>query len=121
MQCIGHFKLLFGLLRLNQCPEMQARTLEVISQTAINQECVNDIAAGGGLAYLLILFETLPGQVSLCLSTLFTLASNTKIVKDLLETGKFRFHQTDGCLSAVYANFSRRRRHLRFGFIMQSR
>lgn len=71
---------------------MQKRTLEVVSQTAINHECVNDIAASGGLAYLLILCETLPVCVPLIVSTLFTLVSNTKMVKDLLECGKiFKF------------------------------
>ena len=60
IQAIGHFKLLFALLRIDGCSKMQQLALEVISTVTGNQECVNDIAASEVLAYLLLVIQTLP-------------------------------------------------------------
>ncbi|KAJ9591558.1 hypothetical protein L9F63_001912 [Diploptera punctata] len=45
IQCIGHFRLLFGLLAVDSCKPVQRGTLNVIASVTRNQECVNDIAA----------------------------------------------------------------------------
>lgn len=88
IQCIGHFKLLFALLRLEECGRMQHFTLEVLNCVTVNQECVKDIAAAEVLGYLLFALYSVQqtGQV-LALETLFALMSNTKIVKEALVKG----------------------------------
>lgn len=45
MQCIGHFKLLFSLLRLEGCVAVQQSVLAVVEGVTGNAECVSDIAA----------------------------------------------------------------------------
>ncbi|XP_064598102.1 dnaJ homolog subfamily C member 13-like isoform X2 [Liolophura sinensis] len=87
IQCIGHFKLLFSLLRLDNCAKLQQYALEVINNVAANQECVNDIAASEVLSYLLLAIQTLPGCRLLTLESLFSLMSSTKIVKEALAKG----------------------------------
>ncbi|GAB1606314.1 dnaJ homolog subfamily C member 13-like isoform X2 [Argonauta hians] len=87
IQCIGHFKLLFSLLRLENCAKLQQCTLEVINSVTTNQECVNDIAASEILSYLLLAIQGLPQCHLLILETLFALMSNTKIVKEALSKG----------------------------------
>ncbi|CAG2229949.1 DNAJC13 [Mytilus edulis] len=73
IQCIGHFKLLFSLLRLDDCAKLQQCALEVVNNVTTNQECVNDIAAS---------------EVKLLtLESLFALMSNTKIVKEAMAKG----------------------------------
>lgn len=73
---------------MDSSPALQKRALEVISVAAANQDCVGDMAVSSTLVYLLLLFQSLPEAVPLALSTLFTLVSNTKLVKDFLEYGK---------------------------------
>lgn len=87
IQCIGHFKLLFSLLRLENCAKLQQSALEVISSVTANQECVNDIAASEILSYLLLAIQGLPQCHLLILESLFALMSNTKIVKEALAKG----------------------------------
>ncbi|XP_074640124.1 dnaJ homolog subfamily C member 13-like isoform X2 [Tubulanus polymorphus] len=87
IQCIGHFKLLFSLLRLTGCNKIQQYSLEVLSSVTCNQECVNDIAASEVLAYLLLVLETLQSSRQLALETLYPLTSNTKIVKEAMNKG----------------------------------
>ena len=88
MQCIGSFKLLFYLLRVQLSTEVQAAALDVINIVTTNQECVNDIAASEVLAGLLLVIPTLPKSTILILETLYALISNTKIVKELMQKGK---------------------------------
>lgn len=45
MQCIGHFKLLFSLLRLEGCVAVQQSVLAVVEGVTGNADCVSDIAA----------------------------------------------------------------------------
>ncbi|KAK2150998.1 hypothetical protein LSH36_380g05005 [Paralvinella palmiformis] len=87
IQCIGHFKLLFSLLRVDCCPSIQQHALEVISSVTGNQECVDDIAASEVLAFLLLLLHSLPKCHQLTLETLFPLTSNTKLLKEALNKG----------------------------------
>lgn len=90
MQCIGSFKLLFYLLRVQLSTEVQSAALEVINIVTTNQECVNDIAASEVLASLLLVIPALPKSTILVLETLYALISNTKIVKELMLRGKLR-------------------------------
>ncbi|XP_076446613.1 dnaJ homolog subfamily C member 13-like isoform X1 [Babylonia areolata] len=87
IQCIGHFKLLFALLRLENCGRMQQFTLEVLNCVTVNQECVKDIAAAEVLGYLLFALYSVQQCQLLTLETLFALMSNTKIVKEALVKG----------------------------------
>ena len=89
IQCIGHFKLLFSLLRVDGCPRVQRFALEVISSVTGNQECVNDIAASEVLAYLLMALHTLPGGRELVIDTLYPLSSNTRLLKEALAKGEW--------------------------------
>ncbi|KAF8773591.1 DnaJ subfamily C member 13 like protein [Argiope bruennichi] len=84
MQCIGHFKLLFSLLRLDDCPRVQALAIDVIAGVTSNQECVNDIAASDVLVYLLLVLHSFKNSASqtTVLETLLPLMSNGKLVKD---------------------------------------
>lgn len=45
MQCIGHFRLLFSLLRLEGCVMVQQSVLAVVEGVTGNADCVSDIAA----------------------------------------------------------------------------
>ena len=45
MQCIGHFKLLFSLLRLEGCVAVQQSVLAVVEGVTGNADCVSDIVA----------------------------------------------------------------------------
>ncbi|XP_015609793.1 dnaJ homolog subfamily C member 13 isoform X2 [Cephus cinctus] len=87
MQCIGHFKLLFGLLSCNSCKSIQSGALQVISNVTKNQECVNDIAANEVVVHLLLVLHSLKEFQLLTLETLCALMSTTKIVKDALAKG----------------------------------
>ena len=53
IQCIGHFKLLFFLLRLSSCPKVQEMALSVLNNVTGNRDCVDDIAANSVLVTLL--------------------------------------------------------------------
>lgn len=89
MQCIGHFKLLFSLLRLDNCTKVQALAIDVISGVTGNQECVNDIASSDVLVYLLLVlhsFQVSASQITV-LETLLPLMSNSKLVKDAMAKG----------------------------------
>ncbi|KAK6166630.1 hypothetical protein SNE40_023278 [Patella caerulea] len=87
IQCIGHFKLLFALLCLEDCAKLQQFALEVVNCVTGNQECVNDIAAAEVLSYLLLTLQSLPQCRLLALESLFALMSNTKIVKEAMVKG----------------------------------
>lgn len=89
MQCIGYFKLLFGLLNCNNFKVIQKGALDVISNVTKNQECVNDIAANEVIINLLFCLHNLKEHQLLTLETLYALMSSTKIVKDSLAKGWF--------------------------------
>ena len=57
--CIGHFKLLFSLLKLEQLTQLQLMAINVISSVSNNQECVADIACSEVLVYLLLVLQPL--------------------------------------------------------------
>lgn len=59
INCIGHFKLLFSLLMINQLSDVQDMALHVIKNITSNGKCVNDIADSNVLVYLwMILFSS---------------------------------------------------------------
>ncbi|XP_013794496.1 LOW QUALITY PROTEIN: dnaJ homolog subfamily C member 13-like [Limulus polyphemus] len=89
IQCIGHFKLLFSLLRLDGCAQVQALAIDVIASVTGNQECVNDIAAAEVLVYLLLVLHSLSNSSSriTVLETLLPLMSNSKLVKEAMTKG----------------------------------
>lgn len=87
LQCMGHFKLLFGLLNCNNFKLIQKSALEIISNVTKNQECVDDIAANEVVVHLLLCLHSLKECQLLALETLYALMSSTKIVKDALAKG----------------------------------
>ncbi|ESP01912.1 hypothetical protein LOTGIDRAFT_172288, partial [Lottia gigantea] len=90
IQCIGHFKLLFALLSLEDCAKLQQFALEIIivvNCVTSNQECVNDISSAEVLSYLLLTLQSLPQCRLLALESLFALLSSTKIVKEAMSKG----------------------------------
>ncbi|MCJ8745660.1 hypothetical protein PDJAM_G00132750 [Pangasius djambal] len=86
-ECIGHFKLLFSLLRVHGAGKVQQLVLEVVNTVTSNQECVSNIAESLVLANLLLLLHSLPSSRQLVLETLYALTSNTKIVKEAMTKG----------------------------------
>jgi DnaJ family protein C protein 13 len=86
MQCIGYFRLLFGLLNVTHSP-IQKGALGVISVVTRNNECINDIAATEVLGYLLLVLYTIQDSQPQILDTLYALMSTTKIVKEALSKG----------------------------------
>ncbi|KAG7262176.1 hypothetical protein CRUP_034712 [Coryphaenoides rupestris] len=86
-ECIGHFKLLFSLLRVHGAGKVQQLALEVVNTVTSNQECVSNIAESLVLSNLLVLLHSLPSSRQLVLETLYALTSNTKIVKEAMAKG----------------------------------
>lgn len=87
IQCIGHFKLLFMLLRLSTSPQLQSLTLEMLISVTANQNCVNDIANADVLISLLLVLYSFNAGQQLALDCLYALSSHSKIVKDMVTTG----------------------------------
>ena len=87
IQCIGHFKLLFGLTSGTKHEKIQSGALEIIYNVTQNQECVNDIAASEVISHLLLCLNTLTDRQLIILEILYALMSTTKIVKDALNKG----------------------------------
>lgn len=87
IQCIGHFKLLFMLLRLSTSPQLQSLTLEMLISVTANQNCVNDIAASEVLINLLLVLYSFNAGQQLALDCLYALSSHSRIVKDMVTTG----------------------------------
>lgn len=98
MQCIGHFKLLFMLLRLSSSPVIQSLSLELLISVTTNQNCVNDIANVDVLVNLLLVLHSFTSGQQLALECLYSLSSNSKIVKDMVQTGGLLY-----CLN-IFAN-----------------
>ncbi|XP_013923459.1 PREDICTED: dnaJ homolog subfamily C member 13 [Thamnophis sirtalis] len=86
-ECIGHFKLLFSLLRVHGAGQVQQLALEVVNIVTSNQDCVNNIAEAMVLSNLLALLHSLPSSRQLVLETLYALTSSTKIVKEAMQKG----------------------------------
>ncbi|XP_056376625.1 dnaJ homolog subfamily C member 13 isoform X2 [Hyla sarda] len=86
-ECIGHFKLIFSLLRVHGAGKVQQLALEVVNIVTSNQECVNNIAESMVLSSLLSLLHSLPTSRQLVLATLYALTSNTKIIKEAMAKG----------------------------------
>ncbi|UYV62597.1 DNAJC13 [Cordylochernes scorpioides] len=102
LKCVGHFKLLFSLLQLDNCPRIQAYTIQnvtllyksgcasqAVAGVTGNQECINDIASADVLVYLLLVlhsFQDTPSQ-TIILETLLPLMANPKLVKDAMNKG----------------------------------
>ncbi|CAG05511.1 unnamed protein product [Tetraodon nigroviridis] len=86
-ECIGHFKLLFSLLRVHGAGRVQQLVLEVVNTVTSNQECVSNIADSLVLSNLLLLLHSLPSSRQLVLETLYALTSNTKLVKEAMAKG----------------------------------
>lgn len=86
IQCIGHFKLLFGLLSVSD-NVIQKGALSVISVVTRNNECINDIAAAEVLGHLLLLLYSIQDSQLQILDSLYALMSSTKIVKEALSKG----------------------------------
>ncbi|XP_061777667.1 dnaJ homolog subfamily C member 13-like isoform X1 [Nerophis ophidion] len=86
-ECIGHFKLLFSLLRVHGAGRVQQLVLEVVNTVTSNQECVSNIAESLVLSNLLLLLHSLPSSRQMVLETLHALTSNTKIVKESMAKG----------------------------------
>jgi len=87
-QCIGHFKLLFTLLRLgNLSPKLQTLTLEMLISCTTNKECVSDIASAEVLLNLLLVLDSFKNGQLLAMECLHGLFSSPKIVKDMIPTG----------------------------------
>ena len=103
IQCIGHFKLLFSLLRLDQISDLQTLAVNVIVSVSGNQECVQDIASSEVLVYLLMVLhptqqsEDFSKQVAV-LTALKPLMFNTQLIKEALNKGAILY------LLSLYAN-----------------
>ncbi|XP_059584765.1 dnaJ homolog subfamily C member 13 isoform X1 [Alligator mississippiensis] len=86
-ECIGHFKLIFSLLRVHGAGQVQQLALEVVNIVTSNHECVNNIAEAMVLSNLLALLHSLPSSRQLVLETLYALTSSTKIIKEAMAKG----------------------------------
>lgn len=86
-QCIGHYKLIFSLLRMTHAKELQKFALEVISSTTANKNCVSSIADADILGFLFLTLHTLPSDRLLTVETMHALCSNTKLVKETMNKG----------------------------------
>ncbi|KAF4020599.1 hypothetical protein G4228_012493 [Cervus hanglu yarkandensis] len=86
-ECIGHFKLIFSLLRVHGAGQVQQLALEVVNIVTSNQDCVNNIAESMVLSNLLALLHSLPSSRQLVLETLYALTSSTKIIKEAMARG----------------------------------
>ncbi|XP_026104621.1 dnaJ homolog subfamily C member 13-like isoform X4 [Carassius auratus] len=86
-ECIGHFKLLFSLLRVHGAGRVQQLALEVVNTVTVNQDCVVNIAESLVLPSLLVLLHSLPSCRQLVLETLYALTSNTKIITEAMTRG----------------------------------
>ena len=104
IQCIGHFKLLFSLLRLDQIGELQTMAVNVIASVSGNQECVKDIASSEVLVYLLMVLHPTQTEESVkqlaVLTALTPLMFNTRLIKEALNKGAVLY------LLSLYANSS---------------
>lgn len=88
MQCIGHFKLIFFLLRVESCPKIQEMALKVLNNVTGNRECIDDIAANGVLVNVLRPLYQLTEHQCLSLSIVHSLMNDTRLVKECVHHSK---------------------------------
>ena len=89
IQCIGHFKLLYSLLRLGRCPKIQEMALHVLLNVTGSTECIDDIAANHVLVNVLHVLYTLPQHRTVALDLLHAISGDTRLVKECLQFGKY--------------------------------
>ena len=88
IQCIGHFKLLFCLLRLESHNKMQEMALHVLSNVTGSAECVDDIAASKVMGFVIhVLYSEKPEHRPLALTVLHALVGDSRLVKEVLANG----------------------------------
>ena len=87
IQCIGHFKLLFCLLRLESHDKIQEMALHVLSNVTGSAECVDDIAASKVMGFVIQILYSLPEQRPLALTVLHALIGDSRLVKEVLANG----------------------------------
>ncbi|CAF3421421.1 unnamed protein product [Rotaria sp. Silwood1] len=85
--CIGHFKLLFSLLRMENVARLQQNALELILHLSGSNECVNDISQSNVIVYLLLVLRSSLSNQETTLEILNALSSNGKIVRDIVDSG----------------------------------
>lgn len=91
MSCIGHFDLLFSLLRIETIRVVQHCALNIILTVTKNNECVTDIANSGVVIYILLCLYSTPSDRMIILDILITLSTSSTIVKDILNKGGHLF------------------------------
>lgn len=101
IQCIGHFKLLFCLLRLESYQKLQEMTLNVLVNVTGSKECIDDISASQVFHFLLQSIYSLPEQRPISLAVLNSLVGDTRLVKECLAQGK-----TSECAVATLVRFN---------------
>uniref|UniRef100_A0A914BXU0 J domain-containing protein n=1 Tax=Acrobeloides nanus TaxID=290746 RepID=A0A914BXU0_9BILA len=84
---IGHFLVIFKLLRAFKFPAIQLKALKIISISSGNKECVNDMACSFQLSLLFVLLVKLPKSSEIALKTLIALVPNSTMVKNMLDYG----------------------------------
>lgn len=117
VKCIGYFKLLFSLLKINQLYNVQNMALFVIKNITSNGQCVADVASADVIVYLwMILYasrgsgkitpieqvsdstniqnanpnnssDNQPTRMAVILETLLPLMANTTLVKETIAKG----------------------------------
>ncbi|XP_058039929.1 dnaJ homolog subfamily C member 13 isoform X4 [Ahaetulla prasina] len=78
-ECIGHFKLLFSLLRVHGAGQVQQLALEVVNIVTNNQDCVNNIAEAMVLSNLLALLHSLPSSALIYLLDMFCNSTHPQV------------------------------------------
>lgn len=87
LECNGHFKLLFSLLKQSNNQDMQLLALQVINAVTSNKECVKNIAGADVIVYLLFTLHSLPTGRATALETLHSLVSNNKCIAEIVQRG----------------------------------
>ncbi|KAK2499613.1 hypothetical protein MC885_004710, partial [Smutsia gigantea] len=78
-ECIGHFKLIFSLLRVHGAGQVQQLALEVVNIVTSNQDCVNNIAESMVLSNLLALLHSLPSRALIYLLDMFCNSTHPQV------------------------------------------
>lgn len=87
IQCIGHFRMLFSLLKNGLDSELQHKALSLLIVLTRNQDCISDVAASNVVIYLVLLIYSVPNISSLALDVLYALVSSSNLIKELLQKG----------------------------------
>ncbi|CAJ0944421.1 unnamed protein product, partial [Mesorhabditis belari] len=84
---IGHFRLLLRFLRCTTNKRLQKGSLKILSQAAGTTQCLSDISSVLMCSTLYTILTTTPEFQEIVLNILKAFASNTQLVKELLEYG----------------------------------